>query len=145
MRAREVTQLLDACAHGLEGMSTEVGLRGDAVYLRVAEPSREDDWAVISSPGDRWFSLEVAGGYSLDHFEEETSDRDARRILEEHGRVAHAYLRSRPAPTPVGRCGRSALTVEAESGPVVLRKSLAGDVRDLLRWRRQSARRRSAH
>ncbi|MGN6239875.1 MAG: hypothetical protein ACTHNI_09025 [Cellulosimicrobium cellulans] len=134
MRTREVEDFLRRSAQDLEDLSVALGRRGDAAFLRLSDPSGEDCWAVVWSPGDRWFSIEIVGGYSLDHFEEETPDDEARHILDEYVGVALAYLRTRPVPTRRGR-GRPTLTVQTGSGAVVLRRSLQADLAGLFRRR----------
>jgi hypothetical protein len=134
MRSSEVEDVLRRSAQDVGDLSVTLGRRGDAAFLRLSDPSREDCWAVVWSPGDRWFSIEVVGGYSLDHFEEETPDHEVRRILNAYVGVALAYLRTRPMPTRRGR-GGSTLTVQTGSGAVVLRRSLMADLAGLFRRR----------
>ncbi len=134
MRTSEVEDILRRSAHDVGDLSVALGRRGDAAFLRLSDPSREDCWAVVWSPGDRWFSIEVVGGYSLDHFEEETPDGEVRRILDEYVGVALAYLRTRPVAYRRAR-GGSTLTVQTGSGAVVLRRSLGAALAGLFRRR----------
>ncbi|WP_415297624.1 hypothetical protein [Cellulosimicrobium sp. SJTW-1] len=119
-------------------LSRDLGQKGDAAYLLVRDPQQPGRWAAIATPGDRWVSLEVAGGYSIDQFEQDVTDEDMRRTIKKYVQVALAYFRDSPAPARARLTGRSSLRVETESGDVVLRKSLADDLRDLLRRRRSS-------
>lgn len=114
---------------------SEVGVKGDAAYLHVVGQAYPERWGVVSSPGDRWFSVEIDGGFSLDHFEEETSDIDAAALLQAYVEIALAYLDNgakhdrKRSVFPVAR-------VATGSGVVELRRSLAANLRHLMRGRR---------
>lgn len=127
-------EILEQCAACFDSETTDVSLKDSEARLRIVDATREEFWAVISSSG-YWFELSVPGSYAIITLDEDVSDEEARQILERYVGIAQAYFRNRPLPTPVGRWGRSVLTVETESGPVVLRKSLVNDLRDCLRWR----------
>jgi hypothetical protein len=88
----DAMELLDSLRPAAIGLSSEIGYRGGAAFLRMWQSSRPGRWAVIWTPGDRWFSLEVDGGYALDHFEEDTPDEGARQLLSKYVDVALAYV-----------------------------------------------------
>jgi hypothetical protein len=88
------------------------------------------------SPGDPWFSLDVDGGFSLSHVEEDTPDDEAPGILERYVGLAGQYLLSAPAPMKTGRLGLPAIKLSTSEGDVLLRESLVGVVRRVLRINR---------
>jgi hypothetical protein len=90
------------------------------------------DFAVVSTPGDRWFSLEVRGGYSADRFEEGLSNDQVTRVLEHLVQLGAAYLagsrrivRSRLLKVP-------AIVVNGTGGSTTLRLSLPGTLKYLI-------------
>jgi hypothetical protein len=82
---------------------------------------------VVWAPGDRWFAVEIDGGYSLDHFEELTHDDEVHRTLSSYVDIAVAYVRSDAAPVRSGRFRAPRVTVVTDTGVFELRMSvLAG-------------------
>jgi hypothetical protein len=121
-------------------LSSELSQKGDIAYLRVSSGAPGARWAVVSSPGDRWFSLDVDGGFSLDHLEEETPDEDARHILERLVGLAVLYIVREPTPTKSRIFRVPFIELPTEDGAVLLRKSLAGVLKNLFRLDRRSER-----
>jgi len=133
MRTDEAIELLRSIIPAkLDSFST-VGRRGDVAYLRIEGNSEPLRWAVVSSPGDRWFALDVDGGFSLNSFEEDTPDDEARRILAEYVDVAVAYLTNGGTMVKSGWLRSVILTVSAPDGSVVLRRSLARELGSIFR------------
>jgi len=125
-------QILASCHPWSNDTDRELGVRGDAAYLRIATQQAPSRWAVVWTPGDRWFSMEIDGGFSIDHFEEETTDEDAEGLIRQYVDFAETYVRdgaidSRSRWLRVPR--RLLLTGGAE---VVLRRSLIGQLRSVL-------------
>jgi hypothetical protein len=137
LRTPAALDLLTSIRPDSSDISSEIGQRGDAAYLRICTTGEPDRWAVVSSPGDRWFSLEVDGGFSLDHFEEDTPDGDADRRLREYVDAAVQYLRTGAATRRTRIFGIPTLTISTEQGDVMLRKSLTGVIGQLVGIRRQ--------
>lgn len=135
MEVDGVLALLGSVTPDASRYAAEVGIRDGAAYLHAVSLAHPTRWCVVSSPGDRWFSVEIDGGYSLDHFEEETSDIDAARLLHAYVDIALAYLDNgatldrKRSLFPVAR-------VATGSGAVELRRSLAANLRHLMRGRR---------
>jgi hypothetical protein len=130
--------VLDSIRVEASDVVAEVSQRGDAAVLHLSTPGRPGRWAVVSTPGDRWFSLEVDGGYSLDHFEEETSDDDARRLLRLYTSIGLDYLRQAPTPARTSPLSTPTVVVTTGTGDVVLRRSLSKSLQSLLRLGRRS-------
>ena len=95
MRTAEAMAALTALPPGGTQASAELGTNGDAAYLRLESRETPGRWAVVSTPGDRWFSLEVDGGFCLDYFEEDTPDADAEALLARYVEYATQYLSGR--------------------------------------------------
>lgn len=125
-----VNEVLRSLRPNSDEVKSEIGTRGDAAYLRLNQPERLDRWAIISTPGDRWFALDVDGGFSLNHFEEETLDDDARRLLEKYVAIGSAYILSGTTPTSVGRCRPRVLRVSTEHGDFELTLSAAAALKE---------------
>lgn len=114
-------------------LTIELGRRGDAAYLRLTSVERPDRWAVVVSPGSRWFAVEVANGYSLDHFDEDLDDHEVRAILDDYLEVATAYVRGGATMTRIGRLRFPALIVSTPTGDRTLRRSVLADLKGALR------------
>jgi hypothetical protein len=137
VRTDAVLAVLSAIRPESSEFASELGQRGDAAYLRMTKSSEPTRWAVVWSPGDRWFSLDVDGGFSLNYFEEETPDADARRILATYVDLAVQYLRDEPAPHRKGFLRLSAIKITTAEGDTFLHRSLSSYLRRPLRSRRR--------
>jgi hypothetical protein len=126
---------LQASSSGVQGVAEEVGIRGGIAYLSLvgAGSGRR---AVVHTPGDRWFSVQVDGGFSWDHFEEVATDDDVRHVLAECVTLATVYVTSGPGPGTVRRRVGPVLTIRTPDGEVALRRSVADEVRAALGLRR---------
>ena len=116
----------------LEGMSREFGRRGDAAFLRLSNVQEPGRWAVLASPGSRWFALDVAGRFSLNRFDDDLADEEVRAILDDLLEVALAFIRSGGVRRSVGRLKFPAVVVVVPDGERVLRRSLVADVKHLV-------------
>jgi hypothetical protein len=105
-------------------LSVEIGDRRGGAFLRIWQPSRPGRWAVIWSPGDRWFSVEVDGGYTLDYFEEDTPDEEARQLLTTYVGIALSYVRGDMTAERTKRLRAPVVTVPTDDGTATLRLSL---------------------
>lgn len=112
-------------------ISSDFGQRGDAAYLRMWKVTQPERWAVVSSPGDRWFSLDVDGGFSLDYFEEDTPNDEVSRLLHRYVDLALQYLRDGATPYRTGKLGFPSLKMSTYEGAVVLRRSLVTNLKSL--------------
>ena len=133
MDAEATLGVLRSLAPAADIHRSELGMRRDAAYLRIAVTEDDTRWAVLCSPGDRWVSLETEGGFSLDHFEEGISDADIRRILGDFMSLATAYLDGHHRIERRGRLGIPVLIVDSADGPAELRRSIAREIRDFFR------------
>jgi hypothetical protein len=119
-------------------VSSELGQGDDVAYLRITSATSGSRWAVVSSPGDRWFSLDVDGGFSFDHFEEDTPDEDVRRVLKRLVGLAVQYVVREPTPLKSKVLRVPIIELPTEDGVVLLRRSLVGLLKHLFRLNRRS-------
>jgi hypothetical protein len=133
MRTEGALALLTTLRPEDSDIATELGQRGDAAYLRITLPPNPDRFAVVNSPGDRWFSLDVDRGFSLNHFEEDTPDEDVARLFRRYIDVGLGYLRQDPIPIRTRLLRLQVITVSLDEGDVVLGRSLAYHLKGLTR------------
>jgi len=124
MDTTEALARLEALAEPREDLTTEVNTRERCAYLRMEHTGAPGDFAVVSTPGDRWFSLDVRGGYSVDRFEEGLSDDEVNQVLEDLVQLATAYLSGarRTVRTRILRLPQ--IVIEGAHGSTTLRLSL---------------------
>jgi hypothetical protein len=137
MRVEEVQAYLRTRAPSDDNLSCGVGRRRDAGYLQIQNKDEPKRCAVVASPGSRWFAVEITGGFSLDHFDEDLNDEDVKIILDDLVSVAIAYARLGGRSTRVGRLRMAAMVVSAPEGDRVLRRSLITDAKSLIPGRRR--------
>jgi len=122
----EAESLLRELASSVVGADVEVGTRGKApnssAYIKLTSVSDLGDYAVVWTPGDRWFSLDVKGGFSLNEFGEDCEASEVRAILERFLRVATAYIEGRRSLVKSRFLRATHLVVEGDDGPVILRR-----------------------
>lgn len=99
MNVADAEALLTELAASTSGVTIEVGTRGqrphDYAYLKLTTPSDPEDFAVVSTRGDGWFELGVAGGFLTGTTSDLTPDEDVRENLERYLSAAIAYLGGR--------------------------------------------------
>lgn len=132
MNSDQVEAHLRSHTPAFGGLTYEFGRRRDAAFVRIGSVGEPRRWAVVASPGSRWFSVEVPGGFSLDHFDEDLEDQEVRETLDDFVAVAVAFVRSGGTMTRVGRLRFRALVVSTPRGDRTLRRSLIGDIKGLL-------------
>jgi hypothetical protein len=120
-----------------DGVDADIGIRDGAAYLQMKKTGRPDRWAVIWSPGDRWFALDVDGGFSLNHFDEELPDDEVRSLLEKYVEIGLAYVLGVSVPTSAGRFKARVLRVTTEDGDFDLRLNVGAALKDALGLRRR--------
>lgn len=135
----EMTRLEEALEilHSLEpvdrALVCEAGTKRGRAYLRVSSDI-EQRWAVVNTPGDRWFALDVNGGFSLEQFVEGLDGAETRELLEAYVAWAQRYVLHGPsAVRTVMRSRRIELSDGRDT--VELRKSTIAEIRDVFRRR----------
>lgn len=132
-----VEALLGSLRPNSDEVDSEVGIRNGAAYLHLKQTARPDRWAVIWSPGDRWFALDIDGGFSLNHFEEEMADDDAKRLLEKYVAIGLTYILGDSIPTSTGRFRPRILRVSTEDGDIELTQSVGAALKEAMGLRRR--------
>lgn len=61
--------------------------------LKMSAPDSPLRWAQIVTPGERWFSLELNGGFVRDIVDEDATDDEARALMMELFRIGVSYMR----------------------------------------------------
>jgi hypothetical protein len=85
---------------------------------------------VVSTPGDRWFSLEIDGGFSSDHLEEETPDSEVMERLGVYVDLASDYVEKGAQVLSSSGLGRHSVRLTRTSGDeIVLRRSFGAQFR----------------
>ncbi len=132
MRTLDALKVLSSLVPPDPGLLSEVGTRRDIAFVRISSPDTHR-WAVVSSPGDRWFALEVNGGFSLDKFEEDTLDEDVRAYLTSYVGYALQYVRGSNSTEKRNLLGLPEVELTTAEGTVRLSRSLYRTLRDLTR------------
>lgn len=126
MNVSEAEELLRELASSVVVARVEVGTRDrpphTSAYLKLTPLSGADDYAVVWTPGDRWFSLEVNGGYSLDVFGEDCEEPEVKEILERFLGIATAYIEGRWSRERSRFLHVVHVVVATDDGPVRLRR-----------------------
>jgi len=133
VRVKETLEFLRGLGSDADGLVVESGERDDEAWLKLVDPARQGRWAVVSTPGDRWFSVETDTGHSLDRFEEDASPDQVRSTLSHFVEVARTYVESETVPVASGWLGITVLSLATSQGEVSLRRSVSAEVRRLLR------------
>lgn len=133
MRTAEAHTCLTSLRPDRPDIVSEIGTRDDTASLRLQIAMDPDRWALVNTPGDRWFSLNIDGAFSLDYYAEDETDDEVRSVLTRYVKLAVLYLDQRPSPRRTGLFRLPAVTIRSHDGPVVLRRSVATTLRHPLR------------
>jgi hypothetical protein len=88
----KVEALLASYTSAPPHIESETGTRDGYAYRKFWRHDSKHNFAVVWSPGDRWFSLDIQGGYSNTHFEEGASDDQVLQRVEALMGLALSYL-----------------------------------------------------
>jgi hypothetical protein len=113
----DAEKLLAALEPGDDDLRSEVGVRDRVAYLKITTLSDPDDFAVVCTPGSRWYEVSVRGGYSAIHFDEEATDDEVATLVREYLALAVAYLRGNRTVVTSRVLRIPAVRVEAEGRP----------------------------
>jgi hypothetical protein len=88
--AAEALATLEGVVAAYAGLSPETGLSDGEAFVRLSAGER---WAVVSTPGTRWFFVRVDSGHRV-RLDDATSTRaEASMLLETYVGVGAAYVR----------------------------------------------------
>lgn len=135
-----VLVLMNSLVPSTSGSSSEVGVRDGAAFWKISSDVDASDYAVVWTPGDRWFAVDVAGGFSYTYFEEDATDEDVVKVLDKLTEGARAYIEGHRS-THFSRVWKlPTIRVETRDGSMELRLSLVGAVKRALQPRRAKTR-----
>lgn len=141
MNTRDARTLLSSLPFPADRFVTEIGERDRVAFVKVSRVDGSADYAVIFTPGQVWFALEVSGGCGHTIFDEDATDEEVAAILNTLFGAAMAYLDGRKS-TSVSRVLKlPSVLLDTETGPLELHLSLVGAVKTLLKRARQTFRR----
>jgi hypothetical protein len=95
MNADDADNLLKSLTPPSAGFVVQVGVKNGAAFWKIASKADPGDYAVVWTPGDRWFALDVRGGFSFTHFEEEATEENVSLLLLNLTQAARAYVEGR--------------------------------------------------
>jgi hypothetical protein len=114
---------------------SELGVDGDVSFLRLSNDAPDGRWAVINSPGDRWFSVDTDGGFSFIHVEEDSADDFVADLLEEYVAIGVAYLSGQSNVVRRGRFHVEVLVVNVDGKAYELQRSVVANIKAFFRRR----------
>ncbi|MDQ1122852.1 hypothetical protein [Microbacterium trichothecenolyticum] len=126
--AAEALAMLEVLAIAQADLEVTTELRDGAARARFARGER---WAVVSTPGSRWFSVEVDTGHRTQLVDATSSKDESARLLAVYVDIAEAYVRGDAAPTRGGALGGTLVAVDVNGRTVALTQSLGRRVRAL--------------
>lgn len=126
--AAEALAMIEVLVISQADLDITTELRNGAAWARFSRGGR---WAVVSTPGSRWFSVETDTGHRLQIVDANTSKDQSAQLLAVHLDVAEAYVRGEAMPVRAGGLGGSVLTVDVNGRRVLLTQSVGRRVRGL--------------
>ncbi|WP_298874851.1 hypothetical protein [uncultured Microbacterium sp.] len=128
--AAEALAMLEVLVVAQADLDVMTELRDGAAWARF---SRGDRWALVSTPGSRWFSVETDTGHRMQLVDASSSKDQSAQLLAVYVDVAEAYVRSDVVPAPGRGLGGSVVTVDVDGREVLLHLPLARRVRGMFR------------
>jgi len=126
--APEALAMLEVLVIAQGDLDVLTELRDGAARARL---SRGERWAVVSTPGSRWFSVETDTGHRLQIVDATSSKDESARLLALYVDIAEAYVRGDAIPVQGGVFSGTAVTVDVDGRSAVLRQSVGRRVRAL--------------
>ncbi|WP_295836320.1 hypothetical protein [uncultured Microbacterium sp.] len=126
--AAEALAMLEVLVIAQADLSATTELRDGAAWARL---SRGDRWAIVSTPGSRWFSVETDTGHRTQLIDQRSSKDQSAQLLAVYVDVAEAYVRGDARPEPGGAFGGSIVTVDVDGRRVILTQPVSRRVRNM--------------
>lgn len=133
MNAESASEILKSLSRNDEEHASTVEVADGLASMRLTSRSRPERWAVVSTPGDRWFGLRVDGDYALMRLEEDAPDETVLEALHAYVAIAGAYLHSGGHRVRVGPFRWPAIAVAIDERQVILRRTVFAEIRRKLR------------
>lgn len=127
--ASEALAMLEVLCLAQADLSVSTSLRDGAAWARF---SRAQRWALVSTPGSRWFSVETDTGHRLQLVDANSSKDQSAQLLAAYVDVAEAYVRGEARPEGRGGLRGSILTVDVDGRRVILTQPLTRRLRGML-------------
>ena len=130
MNAARVKELLETLRPADSDITSKIGQRNDYPYLRLEtrSPAR---WAVVSSPGDRWVSLDLDKQFTTNYFDEGMPEEDAVKILSLYAAAATAYVHGDYGVRTSRLFRAPVVVIEVGDVKVEVRRSLEGVLQNI--------------
>lgn len=128
--AAEALAMLEVLVVAQADLDVSTELRDGAAWARF---SRGPRWALVSTPGSRWFSVETDTGHRMQLVDASSSKDQSAQLLAVYVDVAEAYVRSEAVPTPGRGLSGSVIAVDVDGREVLLHLPLARRVRAMFR------------
>ncbi|BFM24103.1 MULTISPECIES: hypothetical protein [Microbacterium] len=126
--AAEALAMLEVLALAQADLAVTTELRDGAAWARFA---RGDRWALVSTPGSRWFSVETDTGHRVQIVDANSSKDQSAQLLAVYVDVAEAYVRGDAEPVRGRGLAGSTLTVDVNGRQVILTQAIGRRVRGL--------------
>jgi hypothetical protein len=126
--ASEALAMLEVLCVAQADLSVSTTLRDGAAWARL---SRDDRWALVSTPGSRWFSVETDTGHRLQLIDATSSKDQSAQLLAAYVDIAEAYVRGEARPAGRGGLRGSTLSVDVDGRQVLLTQSLTRRLRGI--------------
>lgn len=127
--AAEALAMLEVLCLAQADLSVTTSLRDGAAWARLARGER---WALVSTPGSRWFSVETDTGHRLQLVDADSSKDQSAQLLAAYVDVAEAYVRGDARPARGRGLGGSTITLDVNGRQVLLVQPLVRRLRALL-------------
>lgn len=127
--AAEALAMLEVLCLAQADLSVITSLRDGAAWARFARGER---WALVSTPGSRWFSVETDTGHRLQLVDADSSKDQSAQLLAAYVDVAEAYVRGDAQPSRARGLGGSTITLDVNGRQVLLTQPLVRRLRALL-------------
>ncbi|MCJ1709333.1 hypothetical protein [Microbacterium sp. VKM Ac-2923] len=127
--AAEALAMLEVLCLAQADLSVTTSLRDGAAWARLARGER---WALVSTPGSRWFSVETDTGHRLQLVDADSSKDQSAQLLAAYVDIADAYVRGTAQPLRARALGGSTIALDVNGRQVILAQPLVRRLRALL-------------
>ena len=126
--AAEALAMLEVLCVAQADLSVTTAVRDGAAWARFTRGRR---WALVSTPGSRWFSVETDTGHRTQIVDANSSKDQSAQLLAVYVDVAEAYVRGGAVPARGRGLAGSVLSVDVNGRQVLLTQPVGRRVRRL--------------
>lgn len=127
--AAEALAMLEVLCIAQADLEVTTALRSGAAWARF---ERNERWALVSTPGSRWFSVETDTGHRLQLVDANSSKDQSAQLLAAYVDIAEAYVRGDARPARGRGWGGSILALDVNGRQVILTQPLSRRLRTML-------------